>query len=165
MDRYCISCGKITAKHNDRLYMCQAGHENWISPAAGASVYVIKDGKVLFGVRSRDPGKGKLDIPGGFIEPHESAEQAANREAKEELGIDVVITNYLGSYPSVYNGRPALNIVFIAEMTEQRIAASDDMGGGEPVWKEIEDLPSADEIMDVWMVQAQADLLEWFRTH
>lgn len=162
-DRYCTKCGKITTKENDSLYMCEAGHENWINPATGVSAYVIKDGKVLFGVRSSDPGKGQLDVPGGFVEVHESAEQAAIREAKEEFGIDINLTNCFGTYSSVYDGRPALNIVFIATMPDQALNPSDDMSGGEPVWRDIEDLPGSGEIMDEWMVQAHKDLLTWWR--
>src|SRR5687768_16642943 len=163
MERYCIKCGKLAAKKNDSLYMCEAGHENWINPAVGVSAYVIKDGKVLFGIRSSEPGKGKLDVPGGFIEVHESAEQAAIREAKEEFDIDITLKSCFGTYPSVYEGRPALNIVFIATMSDQHITASDDMNGGEPTWRGMDDLPGSDEIMDEWMVATHRDLLEWWR--
>jgi ADP-ribose pyrophosphatase YjhB (NUDIX family) len=163
MERYCTKCGKITTKKNDSLYMCETGHQNWINPATGTSAYVIKGGKVLFGVRSSDPGRGKLDVPGGFVEVHESAEQAAIREAKEEFGIDIILEACFGTYPSVYDGRPALNIVFIASMADQEIIPSDDMSGGEPVWRDVENLPGSGEIMDDWMVAAHKDLLEWWR--
>jgi NAD+ diphosphatase len=163
MDRYCTGCGKITHKSKDSLYVCKAGHENWINPALGASAYVIKNGKVLFGVRSSEPGRGKLDVPGGFVEVYESAEQAAIREAKEEFGIDITLEKCFGTYPSVYNGRPALNIVFIASMPDQDINPSDDMSGGEPIWRGIEDLPGADMLIDGWMVRAHGDLLAWWR--
>lgn len=163
MERYCIKCGKVATKKNDSLYMCEAGHENWINPAVGVSAYIIKDGKVLFGVRSSDPGKGKLDVPGGFVEVHESAEQAAIREAKEEFDIDINLTHCFGTYPSVYDGRPALNIVFIATMPEQAIVPSDDMSGGDPIWQDMEDLPGVGVIMDDWMVKAHEDLLAWWR--
>lgn len=163
MDRYCTKCGKITSKKNDSLFVCEAGHENWVNPAVGVSAYVIKGGEVLFGVRSSDPGKGKLDVPGGFVEVHESAEQAAIREAKEEFGVDITLKNCFGTYPSVYEGRPALNIVFIATMEGQAINPSHDMSGGKPVWRDIQNLPAADEIMDEWMVQTHKDLLAWWR--
>ena len=163
MDRYCTKCGEITTKSNDNLYICEIGHENWINPATGVSAYVIKDGKVLFGVRSSEPGKGRLDVPGGFVEVHESAEQATVREAKEEFGIDITLKSCFGTYPSVYEGRPALNIVFIATMGDQHIIASDDMSGGEPVWKDINDLPGSGEVMDDWMIPAQQQLLVWWR--
>lgn len=143
--------------------MCEAGHENWINPALGVSVYVIKDSKVLFGVRSSNPGKGKLDVPGGFVEVHESAERAAIREAKEEFDIDITLEVCFGTYPSIYDGRPALNIVFIATMPDQDITPSDDMSGGEPIWRDIKNLPGSKEIMDDWMVTVHRDLLVWWR--
>lgn len=161
MDRYCIKCGKITAKKNDSLYTCEAGHENWINPAVGVSTYVIKNGSVLFGVRSFNPGKGKMDVPGGFVEVHESAEQAAIRETKEEFGIDITLERCFGTYTSIYEGRAALNIVFIATMSDpdQDIVPSDDMSGGAAVWRDIKDLPDPDELMDDWLVAAHRDLL------
>ena len=36
--------------------------------------------------RARDPKAGMLDLPGGFVEPQETAEQGLLRELKEELG-------------------------------------------------------------------------------
>ena len=45
--------------------------------------------KILFTVRNVDPDKGKLDLPGGFIDPNENAQEAACREIKEELGLDL----------------------------------------------------------------------------
>ena len=154
---------KAHNQKNDSLFVCEAGHENWINPATGVSAYVIKEGKVLFGVRSSNPGKGKLDVPGGFVEVHESAEQAAIREAKEEFAIDITLDGCLGTYPSTYDGRPALNIVFIAKMPNQPIVAADDMSGGDPAWRSIEDLPGSSELMDDWMVQAHKDLLAWWQ--
>lgn len=43
-----------------------------------------------------------LDLPGGFVEPMESAEAAVVREIKEELGILVTNAAYLGSFPNEY---------------------------------------------------------------
>ena len=144
--------------------MCPMGHENWINPACGTTVYVIKDSKVLFGTRSSDPGKGKLDAPGGFIEVNESAERAAIRETKEEFGIDITLKNCFGTYPSVYNGRPSLNIVFIASMVDQNqsIVPSDDMNGGEFVWRSMNDLPGPDEVADPVLLAIHADLQAWW---
>lgn len=166
MEWHCIKCGKVTTKQNDSLYICPDGHENWINPALGVSAYVVKDGKVLFGIRSSDPGKGKLDVPGGFVEVNESAEQATIREAKEEFGIDITLDHCIGTYPSVYNGRPALNIAFIASMADQQIKPSDDMAGGEAVWHDITALPGVGEMIDDWMLQTNSDVQSWWqRTH
>jgi NAD+ diphosphatase len=58
--------------------------------------------KLLLVVRSKDPQKDKLDLPGGFLDPGESIEQAAKREIQEELGVVVDNLDYLGSYPNIY---------------------------------------------------------------
>lgn len=50
----------------------------------GVGVLVIKDGKVLTGIRT--DGKG-ICGPGGHIEPGENSEVAARRETEEEFGI------------------------------------------------------------------------------
>jgi ADP-ribose pyrophosphatase YjhB (NUDIX family) len=141
--------------------MCADGHENWINPATAASVFVLKDNKVLYGIRSSDPGKGKLDLPGGFIEVGETAEQAAIRETKEELGIDVVLVDFLGSYATTYNGRPNLNMSFVARMTGGQIQAGDDMSNGQPVWRSIDDLPGPDEQAADWFTTSHKDFLAW----
>src|SRR5688572_30645285 len=46
------------------------------------------DGKVLLGVRSDRPLKGKLWIFGGRMKPGESLNDTARRNIKRELGID-----------------------------------------------------------------------------
>lgn len=62
---------------------------------AGAGIMVLKDGKVLLGLRNSDPvkagsemhGEGTWTMPGGKIHFGESFEQAATRELQEETGI------------------------------------------------------------------------------
>lgn len=53
----------------------------------GCGVLVLRDGKVLAGNRIERAGKGKLCGPGGHIEPGETPEEGAKREAYEEFGI------------------------------------------------------------------------------
>lgn len=50
----------------------------------GVGILIIKDGKVLTGIRT--DGKGVCG-PGGHIEPGENSEAAARRETEEEFGI------------------------------------------------------------------------------
>jgi mutator protein MutT len=56
--------------------------------AAVAIIFTYED-KILFTERNVDPDKGKLDLPGGFIDPNETAEEAACREISEELGLTI----------------------------------------------------------------------------
>lgn len=57
--------------------------------AAAVMVIIRRDDKILFTVRNNQPALGKLDFPGGFVDPKESAQFAAQRELKEELDIDI----------------------------------------------------------------------------
>ncbi|MEQ1901581.1 MAG: NUDIX domain-containing protein [Devosia sp.] len=53
-----------------------------------ASVALIRRNDVLLIQRRREPAMGLWTLPGGRLEPGETAEQAAIREIKEELGLD-----------------------------------------------------------------------------
>lgn len=162
MTRYCTRCGQATTQQNKNLFTCAAGHENWVNPVAGATVYPVKDGKVLYGVRSLEPGSGKLCVPGGFIEVDETAEQTARRETKEELGIDVELLACLGTYTSSYFGRPILNVVFVGTFGDQSIMPGDDLNGGQPVWYNIDSLPPIGKQSWEWYGLVEPDLLKWW---
>ena len=68
-----------------------------------------------------------LAIPGGHIELHESCEQAAVREAKEETGLNVVLIKQLKTYsdPKRDPRKRTVSIVFIAE-GNGKLKAGDD---------------------------------------
>ncbi|MCL2127538.1 MAG: NUDIX domain-containing protein [Treponema sp.] len=42
--------------------------------------------RLMFLVRGKDPAKGRLDLPGGFVDPGEGALEGLYRELGEELG-------------------------------------------------------------------------------
>ena len=62
-----------------------------------------RNGEILLTRRAFDPSKGKLDLPGGFIDLDETAEDAVRREVKEELNLDVTSMQYIGSSPNRYS--------------------------------------------------------------
>jgi ADP-ribose pyrophosphatase YjhB (NUDIX family) len=78
--------------------------------AAAVAVIIKHDGKILFTIRNVEPDKGKWDLPGGFIDPDENAEEAACRELKEELGIDLLPKDlkYITTSPNNYLYRNVL---------------------------------------------------------
>ena len=89
--KFCPSCAStdFTFPEN-RRFLCNACRFTYYHniAAAVAIVFTFED-KILFAVRNIDPDKGKLDLPGGFIDPNETAETAACREIEEELGIAI----------------------------------------------------------------------------
>ncbi len=60
-------------------------------PMVGAGAIIIKGGRVLLVRRNTEPNAGLWAIPGGLVEVGETCEEAAVREAKEEVGLDVSI--------------------------------------------------------------------------
>jgi len=58
-------------------------------PRVGVGVMILKDGKVLLGMRKGSHGAGELAFPGGHLEYMESFEECARRETLEECGIEI----------------------------------------------------------------------------
>ena len=61
---------------------------------------VITDpaGRVLVMERGTEPFPGTWVLPGGYVDPGETVEQACMREVREELGLDVRLTGLIGIY-------------------------------------------------------------------
>lgn len=72
------------------------------SVAAVAALVTDEKGNLLLTTRGVEPHYGKLDLPGGFIDPGETAEEAVARELYEELGMEVKSVNYVGSSTNEY---------------------------------------------------------------
>lgn len=65
-------------------------------PRPGVSAAIFRDGKVLLGQRAKPPLQGVWSLPGGHIEPGESAATAARREVLEETGISAELKDVAG---------------------------------------------------------------------
>jgi len=90
--QYCPRC-KSEKVFYDGLKEYSCDDCGWLffqNVATAVGVIMEYKDKLLFVVRNKDPQKGKLDLPGGFLDPGESI----------EIAIDKL--EYFGSYPSIY---------------------------------------------------------------
>jgi len=104
--RYCPKCGAAALRAvGQKLLRCGAcGFELYLNPAAAvAGIVRDEQGRILVLVRGEDPGRGQWDLPGGFVDPGDTAEEALRREVREEIGLEVQVLRYLCSYPNLYD--------------------------------------------------------------
>ena len=94
--------------------MCDRCGWRWYAnpkPAAGVLLErrsSDEEPSVLLLLRAMNPGRGGWDLPAGYLDPGESFEAAARREAREEAGLEVELVALAGVYHS-----PAANAVTV----------------------------------------------------
>jgi ADP-ribose pyrophosphatase YjhB (NUDIX family) len=100
----CVKCASASlVKEGQKAYRCQACDFVYFHNAAAAvCALIVCNGQLLLVKRAQQPGKGSLDLPGGFVDYDESNEQALKRELVEELQLPVLTMQYLSSYPNQY---------------------------------------------------------------
>lgn len=109
-------------------------------PSIAVDIILEKDDRILVVLRKKDPFKGSLAIPGGFMNEGERVEDAATREMLEETNLNIEPISILGVY-SAPNRDPrghVVSIVFIAKIISGTPKAGDDADSFE--WLTIEDL-------------------------
>ena len=119
MFQYCPSCGKekIQFKIN-RFYCPDCGFVFYHNTAAASGCIIQSGEKILLLVRNKEPSLGKLDLPGGFVDPGEGILEGLFRELKEELGWQppipqgVSLAEYFTLFASFPNIYPYKNITY-----------------------------------------------------
>ncbi|MDR0895844.1 MAG: NUDIX domain-containing protein [Prevotellaceae bacterium] len=103
--RYCPRCGSEHFEvHNEKSKRCaHCGFVYYFSSAAATVAVITNDRRELLVCRrAKDPAKGTLDLPGGFIDMYETGEEGVRREVREETGLEVLSADYLFSLPNIY---------------------------------------------------------------
>jgi mutator protein MutT len=104
--KFCPFCGSENFFWDGiKAHICSDCQHKLYINSAGATVAIIKNDKneLLFTTRKFNPAAGMLDLPGGFIDLGETAENCVKREVKEELNLDVTEITFRGTFPNEYN--------------------------------------------------------------
>jgi ADP-ribose pyrophosphatase YjhB (NUDIX family) len=125
---------------------CSACGRSWYrnsSPSTGCAI--VEDGRALVTVRAGEPEKGRMDVPGGFLEPGEHPVDALIREVREELGIeidDIVGPLIMATHTYGEDGMYVLALGFAARLVESEPEPADDVAGFR--WVTAEELDGLD---------------------
>ncbi len=131
---FCPRCGgRLTIQARQKFDLCnRCGFELYDSIIAGTTLIIVNTKKeILLTKRARDPHRGMWGTPGGFVDRGETAEEAARREAREELDLRLHALEYRGTYPLTYRYQGVdyayLEITFLARVKNPKPKARDDI--------------------------------------
>ena len=98
--RFCPRCGRPAEVEFPRSLRCAAcGYAALFGPdPVAATVPRDEEGRIWLLRRALHEGAGLWSFPGGYVELGESVEDAARRETREEMEIDVVLGRMVGVY-------------------------------------------------------------------
>lgn len=119
-------------------------------PTVGAGAVVQDDdGRLLVVRRGREPAAGRWTLPGGRVEPGERAADTVVRELREETGLDVEVTGFIG-FSEVFEGDQHFVILdFLAAVVGGEARAGDDADAVAWVTRdELASRPTTDRLLD-----------------
>ena len=103
--QYCPECGSSHFEiNNEKSKKCtNCGFVYYFNPSAATVALIQNDqNELLVCRRAKEPAKGTLDLPGGFIDMNETGEEVVGREVWEETGLKVEKATYQFSLPNIY---------------------------------------------------------------
>jgi len=102
--KFCPKCGAPLGRRRlkefepERLVCTRCLYVMYLNPKVAAGAVVEHQGGIVLLRREIDPRAGFWVHPGGFVDRGETLEQAAIRETREEVGLDVEIQGLLGAF-------------------------------------------------------------------
>jgi 8-oxo-dGTP diphosphatase len=89
--------------------------------ACGVAVVLTHRCRVLVGKRKLESGGFEWQLPGGWIEPGESPEQAARREVREETGLRLQALRFVGITNNIFSAHNhTISLYFESECADLR---------------------------------------------
>ncbi|HET9931624.1 MAG TPA: 8-oxo-dGTP diphosphatase [Polyangiaceae bacterium] len=115
--------------------------ENWRPRDVGTLLFIVRDGEVLLIRKKRGLGAGKINGPGGRLEPGESPLAAAIREVEEEVCVTPSEIEARGELSFDFTDGYRLHAhVFVAFAHAGTPSATPE---ADPFWCSLEELPYA----------------------
>jgi ADP-ribose pyrophosphatase YjhB (NUDIX family) len=145
---FCPACAAEVEQSDDpeELHCPNCGRDWYANMAPTAGAAIVRKGRALATVRAREPEKGKLDVPGGFLGPDEHPLDGLKREVKEELGIaiEAEVADCVQMVPHSYgdDGQVVLSLGFLVRWVAGDPQPADDVA--DVVWLTPEGLEGAD---------------------
>ncbi|WP_338236378.1 NUDIX hydrolase [Persicobacter diffluens] len=101
---FCPKCGGRSFPFEGKKFQCDScDFTLYINSSCAVAALILNEkGELLLSRRKFAPLEGTLDLPGGFVDPMESAEEAIRREIKEELNLEIVKLDFFCSVPNEY---------------------------------------------------------------
>ena len=114
---------------------------NWGQSVTGI---LLHEGRVLLARHTYGNGKGRLIVPGGYVEHGETPQHALVREFLEETGITVEPENIIGIRFNVHDWYIAFRAKYISGVPE-----SDHDENSEVLWVDIEEALVREDVPDL----------------
>ncbi|GHJ45408.1 hypothetical protein Cs7R123_27500 [Catellatospora sp. TT07R-123] len=150
---HCFRCGAaLSAAPPCACGSC--GYEHYLNARPTVSLIILDGaGRFLALRRARAPRAGLWETPGGFCDGWEEPADAARREAREELGVDIELGDFVGMYLGGYEFQgellPVLDCFFFATLPAGAQLLVDAVEASEHTWFPLADPPPmAFETMD-----------------
>jgi 8-oxo-dGTP diphosphatase len=111
-------------------------------PQVGVGVMIIKDGSVLLGQRKGSHGEGEYAFPGGHLEYMESFEHCAQRETREECGVEIKNIRFqFVANVQTYAPRHYVHVGLLADWKSGTPEMLEPEASGAWAWYDLENLP------------------------
>lgn len=130
--KHCPLCGSLVEREGGKVDCPSCGFVGYANSKPTASGLIVdEEGRVLLSKRAGEPAAGKWDLPGGFVEEGEHPLDCLHRELREEAGIGLRDTEFLGIFMDWYGvGQrtvSTLNLYWTARIAEGTPEPADDV--------------------------------------